>query len=432
MTKHFTELNCERMTVGYDGRNPVLREINLRIRPGERIAVIGPNAAGKSTLLKAMAGDATPISGRAVLNGQSIQDLPDKARARVLTRVPQRPKIQAAFSVREFVAMGRYPHQSWGRREQHTDMAAIEKALLETGLREQAGRPVNQLSGGEQQRVILAQALAQDTSVLLLDEPNTFLDIRHQFSLLDTLFRLNQAEKLTIVLVLHDLNLAASFAERVILMHDGRVVLDGDPKAVLTAESIQETYGVKATRMDVAGGRYPHFVLWPLVHGSRAACTEQRQYHIVGGGGSAGSVIQSLAEKGHLLSLGVIGQGDTDQQVAEFYGVDTTMAPAFSEIPEALFAKARGQIEAAEGIILTNLCFGRGNLGNLQLVVEAAIGGKKIWIIDETPIESRDYTGGEAARLYKELVAMNVTVVPHAAYLPDYLEERRNPENDNE
>lgn len=425
MNDHFKELSCEIVAVAYNGQLPVLRDITLSIKPGERIALIGPNAAGKSTLLKAMAGEELPIVGRISLNGKALGTYPIKERARILTRVPQRVKIQAAFTVREYVAMGRYPHQKWGQSERGTDQAVIEKAMKQTGLIDLADRRVPELSGGEQQRVLLAQALAQETSVLLLDEPNTFLDIRHQFSLLDTLRHLNREQNLAIVLVLHDINLAAAFAERIILIRDGRAICDGDPEQVLTADNIESTYGVKATRIDAAGSRKPHFILWPLASKPHARNKGDRRLHIIGGGGSAGSVIQALAENGYTLTLGAIGQGDTDLQVASFYGVATTIAPAFSDLPEASVRETWEQIEKADGIVLANLCFGRGNLGNLQLVFDGLKAGKNVWVIEETPIESRDYTGGEAARIYRQLQTMGAVIVSHSAYLLDYLEERK-------
>lgn len=248
----FTDVTCENVSMIIN-QQPLLQGIDLHVGQGERVAVIGPNAAGKSTLLKLLAGEIQPTDGRVLLNNKAYQQYTHKSRARILTKVPQRVKMQSAFSVRDYVALGRYPYLKFTGRLSREDMAVVEQALRRTHLEGLAERPVQALSGGEQQRVLLAQALAQETSLLLLDEPNSYLDLSHQLSLIDLLIHLNREWGMTVITVLHDLNLAAVFAKRIILLQAGKIVGDGSPRDILTEANIQKVFGLQATRIELPG-----------------------------------------------------------------------------------------------------------------------------------------------------------------------------------
>ncbi|HEX2954353.1 MAG TPA: ABC transporter ATP-binding protein [Bacillota bacterium] len=260
----FGEILLKKVDVKVDEQT-LLQGINLRITQGERIAIVGPNAAGKSTLLKVMAGELTPSSGEALLNGKRIREYTFKERARILTKVAQTVKVRSVFAVRDYVGMGRYPYLKFAKGLTRDDHHAIQQALQETELESLAERPVEALSGGEQQRVILAQALAQQTSLLLLDEPNSYLDMRFQISLMKLLMRMNKENDITVVAVLHDLNLAAAFANRIILVHEGKLVGDGDPYEILTEATIKRVYNLQATRIELPGSQQLHFVLGNLL-----------------------------------------------------------------------------------------------------------------------------------------------------------------------
>ena len=213
-------LEAEKLVFSASGRN-IIEDLSLQVPAGDVLAIIGPNGAGKSTLLKMLTGQLTPSAGAVRLQGEAVNSLAPSAMAKVLAYVPQGPQAPPDILVRELVSYGRHPHRAWYMGSRAEDEEAVERALERTGLLDLAKRPVGLLSGGERQRAWLALALAQQPQVLLLDEPTTFLDVCHQFELLDLLQRLNEEDNLTVVLVLHEINHALRYAKRVAVVKDG-------------------------------------------------------------------------------------------------------------------------------------------------------------------------------------------------------------------
>ncbi len=230
------------LTIGYDGR-VVSAHLDVEIPAGSFTVIVGPNACGKSTLLRALARLLRPTTGQVLLDGRAISDLPTKEIARRLGLLPQTSLAPDGIRVSDLVARGRHPHQTILRQWSHTDQAAVAAALAATGTTELAGRLVDELSGGQRQRVWVAMLLAQESPTMLLDEPTTFLDIAHQYDLL-RLFHGLHAEGRTVVAVLHDLNQAARFADHMIMMRDGEIVASGDPSTIVTAERVEEVFGL--------------------------------------------------------------------------------------------------------------------------------------------------------------------------------------------
>ena len=234
-------LRIESLRVGYD-RKVICENVDLQIRRGSYTAVIGPNACGKSTLLRAIARVLPFTTGSVLLDGQDIRRVPTKELATRLGLLPQTSLAPDGIRVCDLVARGRYPHQGLFDRWSSQDEAAVSAALEATGIADLSGRLVEELSGGQRQRVWVAMALAQETPVLLLDEPTTFLDITHQYGLLELFERLRSALDRTVVVVLHDLNQAARFADHLVVMKDGDVVAAGPPAEILTAQLVEEVY----------------------------------------------------------------------------------------------------------------------------------------------------------------------------------------------
>ena len=226
---------------------PIVKGVDLTIPSGRISVIIGANACGKSTLLKTLARLIAPQSGAVLLDGRSIGSWATKDLARTLGLLPQSPIAPEGIVVSDLVGRGRHPHQKLFRSWSARDDAAVAEALEVTGIADLADRSVDELSGGQRQRVWIAMALAQETGVLLLDEPTTFLDVAHQIEVLDLLTDLNRSKGTTIVMVLHDMNLAARYADHVFAMRGGELVADGAPGEVMTSELIADVFGLDAT-----------------------------------------------------------------------------------------------------------------------------------------------------------------------------------------
>ncbi|MBA3801923.1 MAG: ABC transporter ATP-binding protein [Acidimicrobiia bacterium] len=244
-----SRLRAEHLSLAYDD-HVVTQDLSIEI-PDEKVtAIVGPNACGKSTLLRALARLLKPRSGHVLLDGQQIHRLPTKEVARRLGLLPQSPVTPDGITVADLVARGRTPHQTWLRQWSGDDESAVRSALTATGTVELADRPVDELSGGQRQRVWIAMALAQETELLLLDEPTTFLDITHQIDVLDLVARLNHEAGRTVVVVLHDLNLACRYAHHLVALRDGAVVASGTPHAVITAGTVADIFGLECVVID--------------------------------------------------------------------------------------------------------------------------------------------------------------------------------------
>ncbi|HEX4248406.1 MAG TPA: ABC transporter ATP-binding protein [Pseudonocardia sp.] len=238
-------LRASELRLGY-GDVDVIDGLDVDVLDGTVTAVIGPNGCGKSTLLRALARLLPARHGHVLLDGKRIDRYPSREVARVLGVLPQNPVAPDGLTVADLVARGRHPHQTWYRQWSGDDETAVAEALRWTGMSEFAERTVDTLSGGQRQRVWISMALAQGTEILLLDEPTTFLDLAHQVDVLDLVERLHQEMRRTVVMVLHDLNLAARYAGRLIAMRDGRIVADGRPEEVLTAELLRTVFQLDA------------------------------------------------------------------------------------------------------------------------------------------------------------------------------------------
>ena len=238
-----SRLTADSLTLGYPGR-PVASDLSVEIPDSGFTVIVGPNACGKSTLLKALARIMAPAAGRIVLDGRAIAEYRSKEIARRLGLLAQSATAPSGITVADLVTRGRYPHQTLLRQWSASDAEAVSEAMERTGVTELAGRYVDELSGGQRQRVWLAMVLAQQTDILLLDEPTTFLDIGHQFELLDLCADLHRHGR-TLVAVLHDLNQACRYATHLVaLAPGGRLVASGPPAEVVTAELVEDLFGL--------------------------------------------------------------------------------------------------------------------------------------------------------------------------------------------
>ncbi|MGY1434806.1 ABC transporter ATP-binding protein [Streptomyces reniochalinae] len=242
-------LTGRNLTLAYDQRT-IASELDVAVPHQSFTVVVGPNACGKSTLLRALSRMLKPTRGQVLLDGEDIAGMQAKALARTLGLLPQSSIAPDGITVSDLVARGRYPHQGLLRQWSRDDESVVAESMAATGVDDLGDRFVDELSGGQRQRVWIAMALAQQTPLLLLDEPTTYLDIAHQIEILDLCARLHEEEGRTLVAVLHDLNHAARYATHLIAMRDGRIVARGEPREVVTAELVEEVFGMPCRVID--------------------------------------------------------------------------------------------------------------------------------------------------------------------------------------
>lgn len=236
----------EQLEAGYD-HNKIIKGVSLVVPSNKISVIIGANGCGKSTLLKTMARLIKPMSGKVTLDGRSIRQIPPKQLARMVGLLPQSPIVPEGISVTDLVGRGRFPHQSLFSGWTKKDYEAVDEAMRMMNITEFANHHIDELSGGQRQRVWIAMALAQQTDILFLDEPTTFLDITYQVDILDLLTDLNQKYGTTIVMVLHDINLSARYADHIYALQEGKLIAEGKPSEVITSTLVKDIFGLDCT-----------------------------------------------------------------------------------------------------------------------------------------------------------------------------------------
>ena len=366
----------------------VLHDVTLAVAEGEWLALLGPNGAGKSTLLRVITGLLPARTGTTLLGGRDIRTISGTERARLVAVVPQEISTPLPFTVGELVALGRSSAHGRLARLGAADRRAIERALAYTDMLDLRDRPFAELSGGEKQRAAIALALAQETSILLLDEPTAHLDLNHQWEILQLLDRLNRECKLTIVMTSHDLNLAAEFCSRLALFDHGRLVASGAPAEVLREERLREVYHCDV-RVRQESGRAPE--VRPERRPQLAAGGRAKKVHVLSGGGSGAELLRWLVLTGHQVSCGPLNMGDSDAQAATALDVRAALEKPFSPLGTEVLDAARRLTAEAEMVVLAEVPFGSGNVALLALAEEALARGARV-LVNTRNLEQRDFT----------------------------------------
>ena len=397
-------LGYERASVGYAGE-VVVADAALEVSAGEVVGLIGPNAAGKSTLLRAVTGDAELLAGSLTLAGTAARDLAPLERARLVGVVPQ--QVASAFSLpaREFVLMGRHPRLSRFSAPGAGDLEVVDRVMRLTDTDRLAEKSTDALSGGDLQRLALAQALAQEPQVLLLDEPVSQLDLNHRLQILD-LVRVLAAQGMAVLSVFHDLDLAARYADSLAVVADGRLGECGTPEQVITTAMLSRVFGVRAVvGTDLVTGAVS---VTPVLREQAVAGEPRGGVLVIGGSGVAAPLMRRLVLGGWRVSAGALNTGDADQLVAEALGVEYAELPPFAPMDEAAGERVAAFAQAADAVVVCEVPFGHGNLGNLTAAVRS---GSHFVLVGA--IEGRDFTGGEAARLWAQALEAGAVVMPN-------------------
>ncbi|PCR90176.1 ABC transporter [Natrinema ejinorense] len=395
----------------------VLEGISLTIEPGEFVGIIGPNGAGKTTLLRAISGAIEPDSGTVRIDGVDVHGVSSRASSRLVSVVPQDTSLSFSFPVRDVVEMGRHPHRSRFSSPGPDDRAAVERALERTRTAELADRPIDEISGGQRQRVVLARAIAQETPVMVLDEPTASLDINHQVETLE-LVRELVAEGRTVVAAIHDLDLAARYCDRLVLLADGAVSRDGSPSNVLTGDALADSFDANAV---VTPNLVTGTETVTAFAADRGTGALPNRVHVLGSGSAAAGVLARLEAAGVDPSVGPVSSGDAAAETARSLGVDVVETEPFAPLSSAERDSVETLIRDASVTVLADFVVGAGT----QALLETLDGSESLVLIETRPFADRNFAGGAARERY-EGYRERAIEVPGSRVLEGVTAARRN------
>jgi len=393
----------------YYGSVKILDRVSFSIESGELAGLLGPNGSGKTTLLRVISRTLKPKVGTILLNEADVYSMRSSDVARNLAVVPQIQNVEFDFTALDLVLMGRHPHIHRFKRESKTDLEIAKEAMELTNTWHLAEKPINELSGGERQLVMIARALAQQPKVLLLDEPTSHLDINNQIGIMGLLRKICEEKGIAALAVFHDFNLAAKYCDSGIMLKGGKIFAIGRIDEVLTEDNIRKVFNVEVmVRKHPATGTL--YVI-PFSTLSEMPSAKNLKVHVICGGGTGSSLIKILCRNGYYITAGVLNLLDSDYETCFMLNIPTICEAPFSPITDENHSKNLDLIERADVVVVSNLCFGYGNIKNLEAALHAAKQGKKVLIMEETPIKQRDFTGGEAEKIYNELKREGALVV---------------------
>ena len=391
-----TQVALHDVAFAYDEK-PVLRRISFELQAGEFVGIVGPNGSGKSTLIDLIDGLLRPTSGEVLINGTPTGRFRRRDMAREVALVPQHFDLDFDLLVRVVVEMGAYC-----RGKDPRACGDPDETLARLGIGELAGRAVTELSGGEKQLVVLAQALMQQAQLLLLDEPASALDVSHQLRLFDLLKQLNK-DGLTVLCILHDLNMAIHYFDKLLVLSDGEVAAFGPPGEVLRPEIVEAVYGVRAYLHRHAGRTYLTFS--PRPRGVRLG-----RVHLVCGGGTGAGLMRELVDAGYDVSAGVLNALDTDEETGRELGLSMAVEAPFSPVGAEAHAENLALMREADLVVVAAVPVSHGNELNIRAALEAAAAGTPVWV--SRGVLGDDFTGVTAelepagARLFADDAAL--------------------------
>lgn len=394
------------------GPRVALHAVDFEVGPGEFVALTGPNGSGKTTLLRTVLGFQEPATGSVELFGRPVAALSARQRARLVAWVPQSEPQRDDVPLLQYVLYGRYSFHGPLDRDSAHDREVARRVLEEVGLEDRAEDGILSISGGERQRAILARALAQDAPLLLLDEPTTHLDIAHQLDLLTRVRSLVRDRHVTVISALHDLNLAARYADRIVVLSRGRRVADGSPSEVLSEDLLARVWGVDADLAVDARTGLPYLLPRRLVVDSPRApgSLSPGPVHVVGGGGAAAPILRMLVDDGFRVTAGALHLLDTDAETAEALGVVAAVEGPFAPLSPETRARHRVLLAEARVIVVAPFAVGPSNLANLEDVLPF-VARIPTFVLEPPAGQSIDFSGGQATAARAALQAEGATLV---------------------
>lgn len=425
------------------GQKMLFHSLSLHINSGEMVGLLGPNGSGKTTLLRLLSGVVQPQQGQILLEGRNLRSWGRRNVARHIALVPQELYMPFAFTVEHMVSLGRTPFVKpfLGSRTQH-DQHIVQEAIEITGIAPLVGHIFNELSGGERQRVMIAMALAQQPTVLLLDEPTSHLDIKYQIETLELVQKLNVERGVTVIAAMHDLNLASRYFQRLLLFQRG-IVADAGPAEVLEPHLLGRVYGINV-RVGILRGAEHLSVLPPDSQEKMDGSQEHLQplVHVIAGGGSGALLMRALADEQIPFSVGALNIGDSDHTLALRLATDVITEQPYAPISPSTLELVRRSLSHVGLLVLCPTPFGPGNLSLLQEALQFAQSGRSTIMLTVPEIEvvgidsdtmkkssdtgmmTCDYTNGEATSLIKQLLQEGAIVAKSVGEVLEFMKKQ--------
>ena len=373
----------------------ILENLNFSIKKGEFVSIIGPNGAGKTTLLKCLS-DNLSYSGSVKLKEKNIKEYDKKEKAKIISVVPQEYSLPFNFKVIDIIKMGRNPYRNIKyNKSSENNKNLVYRAMIDTNTYELRDRFYNSLSGGEKQRVITARALAQDTDVMYLDEVTSSLDMHHELEIIELIYRINRERGKTVVSIMHDLNMASRFSDRILFLNNGIVVDYNTPEKVFNYDNLSKAYNME---MIIKNNKLLNYKEVIPIRVNRNIKNKTSKIHIICGGGTGEYIIEKLYSEKYQLSCGIIHEGDSDVNVCKSLDIKYITARPFSEFSSKSVEENKNEVEKSDIIVITDVPIGKYNISNLEILKKFK--DKKIIILHNS---DRDFIEGRADSIIEKI-----------------------------
>lgn len=390
-----TMLFFPHVAVGY-GEKTVLRDVSFQVKKGEYVALIGSNGTGKSTLIKCVSG-LLPLNSREIeICGKNSRKLKPKERARMVAVVPQSYYVDYDFTVEDIVMMGRNPYIDFRHRESQEDREIAERAMKLTKTDMFRNRLYNQLSGGERQRVILARAITQQPEIILLDEPTSALDLHHQIEVMELIRQLNEKEHITVLAVLHEINLASRFCSRIVILKDGKVKADGTPREIINRQEMEELYEMRLLVKNNPLIEKSEII--PIRVMDEKQTAKPLRIHVICGEKGGVRILEQLTNMGHAVTAGVVNRESDDAEICEYLDIPRVEIGSFQTVGQEELAKNLELMKDADAVIVADIPFGEANIRNLDGLEHV-----KGELYIHKNILNQDFTHGQLQRRLDEI-----------------------------